>query len=111
MVLEAGRAIGAFSSRSWLHEVDVPTSVVITMRDKVVPVRRQVRLFEAIEGAEAFRVDGDHDAIVANADRFLPILVRATHSVLERAAELDAPPTPNDAGSDGGPTVEAVSPR
>ena len=115
MVLEAGRAIGAFSSRSWLHEVDVPTSVVITMRDKVVPVRRQVRLFEAIEGAEAFRVDGDHDAIVANADRFLPTLVRATHSVLERAAELDAPPTPDDAGSDagsdGGPTVEAVSPR
>jgi 3-oxoadipate enol-lactonase len=61
-VLEAGRAIGSFSSRSWIGEVDVPTSVVITMRDRVVPVRRQVRLFESIKGAEAFRVDGDHDA-------------------------------------------------
>ena len=90
MVLEAGKAIGSFSSRPWLGEVDVPTSVVITMRDRVVPVRRQVRLFESIKGAEAFRVDGDHDAVVANADRFVPTLLRATHSVIERA-ELRTP--------------------
>ena len=55
------RRSASFSSRDWIGEVDVPTSVVITMRDRVVPVRRQVRLFEAIPGAEAFRVDGDHD--------------------------------------------------
>ncbi len=91
-VLEAGKAIGSFSSRPWLAEVDVPTSVVITMRDRVVPVRRQVRLFESIKGAEAFRVDGDHDAVVANADRFVPTLLRATHSVVERAG-LDTPVT------------------
>lgn len=92
-VLEAGRAIGSFSSRSWIGEVDVPTSVVITMRDRVVPVRRQVRLFESIKGAEAFRVDGDHDAVVANADRFVPTLLRAAHSVVERtdAAVPDMP--------------------
>ncbi|MCB1000209.1 MAG: alpha/beta fold hydrolase [Acidimicrobiales bacterium] len=87
MVLEAGRAIGSFSSRPWLGEVDVPTSVVITMRDRVVPVRRQVRLFEAIHDAEAFRVDGDHDAVVVDADRFVPTLVRAIHSVVERDDE------------------------
>ena len=62
-VLEAGRAIGNFSSREWISEIDVPTSTVITMRDRVVPVRRQVRLFEAIPDAEAFRVDGDHDVV------------------------------------------------
>lgn len=93
MVLEAGRAIGSFSSRPWLGEVDVPTSVVITMRDRVVPVRRQVRLFESIKGAEAFRVDGDHDAVVANAERFLPTLLRATRSVVERADLRSALPT------------------
>ena len=85
-VLEAGRAIGNFSSRPWLGEIDVPTSVVITMRDRVVPVRRQVRLFEAIPGAEAYRVDGDHDAVVANATRFVPTLLRACHSIVERSA-------------------------
>ncbi len=88
MVLEAGRAIGNFSSRPWLKDVDVPTSVLITMRDRVVPVRRQVRLFESITGAEAFRVDGDHDACIANADRFVPTLIRAVHSVCERAELL-----------------------
>ncbi len=87
-VLEAGRAIGNFSSRHWLEGVDVPTSVLITMRDSVVPVRRQVRLFESIHGAEAFRVDGDHDACIANADRFVPTLIRAVHSVCERAGVL-----------------------
>ena len=93
MVLEAGKAIGSFSARPWLGEVDVPTSVVITMRDRVVPVRRQVRLFESIKGAEAFRVDGDHDAVVANADRFVPTLLRATHSVIERADLRTPAPT------------------
>jgi hypothetical protein len=58
------------------------------MRDRVVPVRRQVRLFESITGAEAFRVDGDHDACIANADRFVPTLIRAVHSVCDRAGVL-----------------------
>lgn len=86
MVLEAGRAIGSFSATEWLSEIDVPTSVVITMRDRVVPVRRQVKLFEALPDVEAFRVDADHDAVVAAADRFVPTLLRAVHSVDERAS-------------------------
>ena len=85
MVLEAGRAIGGFNSRDWLSEIDVPTSVVITMRDQVVPVRRQVRLFEGIDGAEAYRVDGDHGSVVAKADRFVPTLLRAIDSAVERS--------------------------
>ncbi len=84
-VLEAGRAIGNFSSRDWISEIDVPTSMIITMRDRVVPVRRQVRLFEAIPDAEAFRVDGDHDACVSNPKLFVPTLLRACRSVVERS--------------------------
>jgi 3-oxoadipate enol-lactonase len=85
MVLEAGRAIGRFNSRDWIGEVDVPTSVLITMRDRVIPLRRQIRLFEAIHRAEAYRIDGDHDAVVANAERFVPTLLRAIGSVVERS--------------------------
>ena len=48
-------------------------------------MRRQVRLFESIHKAEAFRVDGDHDSVVANADRFVPTLLRAIASVVERS--------------------------
>lgn len=83
-VLEAGRAIGRFSSTSWIGGVDVPTAVIITMRDRVVPTRRQIDLFQGIPGAVAYRVDGDHDACIANADVFVPTLVRAVTSVGER---------------------------
>ena len=93
MVLEAGRAIGKFNSREWIADIDVPTSVLITMRDRVVPVRRQVRLFESIPKAEAFRVDGDHDSVVANPDRFIPTLLRAVASVVERSAVPSAVPS------------------
>lgn len=85
MILEAGRAIGAFSARNWLEDIDVPTSVLVTMRDDIVPVRRQVRLFEGIHGAEAHRIDGGHDAVVAKADQFVPLLHRSIDSVLTRS--------------------------
>jgi len=85
MVLEAGKAIGRFSSSEWIGEIDVPTSVLMTMRDEVVPIRRQARLFEQIPGAQAFRVDADHDAAVANTDRFVPTLLRAIGSVVGRS--------------------------
>src|SRR5690606_14496882 len=86
MVLEAGRAIGDFSSSDWVGEIDVPTSIVVTMRDPVVPLRRQVKLFEWIPGAEPFRVDAAHDAVVSAADRFVPQLQRAMASVVGRVA-------------------------
>ncbi len=84
MVLDAGVALGEFSSIDWLDEVDVPTSIVLTMRDQIVPVQRQTQLFEMIPGAEAFRVDAEHDAAAASTDRFLPTLLRAIASVEAR---------------------------
>jgi len=85
-ILEAGKAIGEFSSSDWVGDIDVPTSVVVTMDDPVVPLRRQVKLFDWIPGAEAFRVEGGHDAVVANAKRFVPQLLRAVDSVAVRMA-------------------------
>lgn len=84
MLLEAGRAIGAFSSREWLPQVDVPTAVIMTMKDTVIPLHRQAQLFELIPDARAFRVDANHDAVVVHADQFNPLLMRAMRSVLER---------------------------
>ena len=84
-ILEAGKAIGEFSSSDWIGDIDVPTSVVITMNDPVVPLRRQVKLFDWIPEAEAFRVEGGHDAVVANAKRFVPQLMRAIESVTIRS--------------------------
>jgi 3-oxoadipate enol-lactonase len=85
MVLEAGRAIGSFSSVDWIGSIDVPVANVITMRDTVVPIGRQTALYELVPGAEVFRVDGAHDAVVANAERFVPTLLRAIDSVDRRS--------------------------
>lgn len=84
MVLEAGRAIGTYSASSWIGAIDVPTSVIVTMRDQVVPVRRQALLFEQIPDVEVFRVDGDHGAAVSAASRFVPALLRSLRSVTDR---------------------------
>jgi 3-oxoadipate enol-lactonase len=84
MILEAGRALGSFRSDDWLGELDVPAVVVVTMQDPVVPLRRQMELFEAIPGARALRIDAGHDAIVARPDRAVPILVEACQLVASR---------------------------
>ncbi len=63
-VLEAGRAVGQFSSTRWISEVDVPTAVVVTTRDSLVPARRQLALAEAIAGTSVHLVEADHDAAV-----------------------------------------------
>jgi 3-oxoadipate enol-lactonase len=81
MILEAGSAIGNYSATAWIGEIAVPTSVVVTMRDPVVPLSRQLRLFEQIPNAQVFRVDGDHAAVVSDTTRFLPNLMRSVAAV------------------------------
>ncbi len=84
-VFEAGRELGRFSSVAWAKGINVPTAVIVTTRDRLVPARRQLRLAESIPGARAFPIDADHDACVAAADRFVPLLVSAATWVAERA--------------------------
>lgn len=84
-ILEAGREIGRFASDDWLGSIDVPTAVICTVTDQVVPVRRQLTLFEGIPGAVAYRVEGQHDAVVSNSDAYLPILLDACGHVVGRA--------------------------
>ena len=45
-------------------------------------------VFEGIDGAEAYRVDGDHGSVVAKADRFVPTLLRAIDSAVERVDRI-----------------------
>jgi 3-oxoadipate enol-lactonase len=81
MILEAGRALGNFSSLEWLGEIERPTSVIITVRDQVVSIDRQVKLIERIRHAEIFRLNAEHDAAVS-CDRFVPTLLRAVDAVM-----------------------------
>lgn len=85
-LLQAGAALGDYDCRQWIPEVDVPTAVVITTRDRVVEPARQRALAEAIPGAAIFEVPGDHGVCLVSPELFVPVLVEACGSVASRAA-------------------------
>ncbi|MDQ1520835.1 MAG: hypothetical protein QOI55_1908 [Actinomycetota bacterium] len=84
-IVGAASEVGRFSSHRWVHEIDVPTSVIVHTRDQLVPARRQLKLAESIPGAETYLVDGDHFAIARDPKRYASVLIEATDSVVLRA--------------------------
>ena len=84
-VAEAVTVLGRHHSRPWLGRIDVPTAVVATTHDRVIPARRQVALARAVPGATVHEVAAGHAACVLEAERFVPALVEATATVTARA--------------------------
>ncbi|HET9667467.1 MAG TPA: alpha/beta hydrolase [Desertimonas sp.] len=80
-VVEAGRELGRFDSRPWIDEVDVPTAIVVTDLDDVVPVHRQLDLSRRLADASVHRVAGGHAVCTLDPGGFLPALLDACHSV------------------------------
>lgn len=79
--IEAGAVLNGFDSRSWLHQLEVPTAVVVTTADRRVPPWRQDTLTALIPGARRFPVDAGHDAVVSRRDLFFPALRQACVAV------------------------------
>ena len=77
MLLEAGDAIGRYDAAPWIGVVDVPTAVVLTELDNVVPPGRQRRMAAAIPGAQVFPVAGDHSVCATDPHTFVPALLGA----------------------------------
>ena len=94
--LSAIQAACEFTSHSWIGEVDVPTAVVVTTQDRIVPVSRQLKLARAIPGASVHEVDADHAVCLTKPQVFLPVLLQACRSVEAGPAE-DEPPAVMDA--------------
>lgn len=80
-LLSSMRSVGRFRSDRWVGEVDVPTAVVVTTKDRTVPSRNQRKLLAAIPGAHGVEVVGPHDSIVTRADAYVPVLVGACRAV------------------------------
>jgi 3-oxoadipate enol-lactonase len=68
--LSAMQAVSEFSSHSWIGSVDVPTAVVVTRHDRVVPPRRQWKLARALPNATVVELDGGHDVFLHSPARF-----------------------------------------
>ena len=82
-IAEAGRELGRFDSRPWLHSVRAPAAVVITTRDKAVLPHKQRELASAL-GAQMFEAEIGHLEIVTAADRYNPALLAAIAAVRAR---------------------------
>lgn len=83
---QAVAALGRHHSRPWLPRIDVPTAVVVTAHDKVIPPRRQLDLAHRIPGATIVDIPAGHAACVLEADVFVPALVQACATVQARTA-------------------------
>jgi 3-oxoadipate enol-lactonase len=80
-IVEAARELGRFDSRDWIGETAVPTALVVTEDDEVVPTDRQLAFAATIPGATVRRVPGGHGACTINPDQFVPALVDACFEV------------------------------
>jgi 3-oxoadipate enol-lactonase len=82
--LAAMQAVCQFSSHAWIGSVDVPSAVVVTEHDRVVPARRQVKLARAIPRCTTVEVDGGHDVFLRSPVRFGAALAAACSAVHAR---------------------------
>lgn len=85
---QALAALGRHHSRPWLSEIDVPTAVVVTCQDKVIPPSRQIALARRIRGATIHDIPAGHAACVLQAEIFVPAFVEAAVTVAARRGEL-----------------------
>jgi pimeloyl-ACP methyl ester carboxylesterase len=83
-MLQGVNAIGQFSSHRWVGDIDVPTAVVVTTKDRFIPTGRQLRLAQSIPGATTHLCAANHAACVLAADKFAPALEAAVDSVAAR---------------------------
>jgi 3-oxoadipate enol-lactonase len=83
-VMAAIDVIGRFHSNPWLAEIDLPTSIVVTARDRAVPPRHQRNIARTIPGATSFEIPAGHAACVFRPEEFVPALMAACASVHAR---------------------------
>lgn len=90
-IAEAGRELGRYDARDWVHAIDVPTRVVITTRDRLVPPAHQHDLLARIPGATHVEIEADHDAPAAATAQFVGALTDSLREVISAAGPSGRP--------------------
>ncbi|UFS98920.1 alpha/beta fold hydrolase [Nocardia huaxiensis] len=87
-ISQAVAVLGRFDSSPWLATIKAPTAVVITTRDRALPVYRQLEMAKMIPGAEIFLAKAGHAACALEADVFVPVFLEAVQSVASASRAL-----------------------
>jgi pimeloyl-ACP methyl ester carboxylesterase len=74
-------AVADFTSHTWIADIDIPVSVLVTTRDSVVPHGRQMKLAQAIPHATVVTIEGDHGVFVESPKLFTQKIVEACEAV------------------------------
>jgi 3-oxoadipate enol-lactonase len=82
-IVDAGRELGRFDSRPWLGSITVPTVVVVTTRDELVPVKKQ-RALAAAARAHVFEAPVRHMEVGWRAAEYNPALLQALSTLAGR---------------------------
>ena len=93
-MLGALAEITRFDSTRWIAAIDVPTSVLIPLRDRVIPPRHQRWVAQQIPDTHTVTVDAGHASCTLQSEAFVPGLRSAVDSVLKRI-------TPSRSATDG----------
>jgi 3-oxoadipate enol-lactonase len=84
-IVQAGRALSRHDARLWAPSLGRPAVAVVTMRDRLVPPRKQRELAAAL-GAAVIELDGDHMVCWEQPVRYSDVTVAAVVSVMARVA-------------------------
>jgi pimeloyl-ACP methyl ester carboxylesterase len=60
VALEAAREMAFYDSSEWLHEIDVPSAVLVTEQDRVIDPEHQREIADIIPDAKLFLYNGGH---------------------------------------------------
>jgi pimeloyl-ACP methyl ester carboxylesterase len=82
-LVDAGRALSKFDSRPWAHELKLPAVVCVTMRDKLVPPRKQRVLAKKLR-ADIIEIDGDHDVTLVDGPGYAAATLAAVDMVASK---------------------------
>jgi pimeloyl-ACP methyl ester carboxylesterase len=77
---EAGREIGRFDSRPWIGSLPMPSAVVLTTKDSLVPPDTQLELARGL-GANVVEAPVDHMHVTSRPERYNPALLEALEFV------------------------------
>ena len=83
MIMEAGVAMSSYSARKWIGKVDVPTTVIVTTKDRAIPPLSQLHMALSIPGATIHRIEDGH--LVCSKPAFARPIVDACLDVAGRA--------------------------
>jgi len=84
-VLAAADALGRFTSRTWVGELDVPSTVLLTTHDRLVSPARQAKLAAGLTRSRLVPIEGDHLLAGRDPGRFGAAVAAAVTDVDRRA--------------------------